>query len=119
MSDRIEWMHRPEDHDFDAARDFLELLYRPVDAAGLVSKLRMAPMVRKKAKDILRAAGLPLLGRDDSEVAAALSKIHHGEKVSPILLCRSVRGLIVADGYHRVCAAYHLSDDTEVHAHLI
>lgn len=116
---RVRWKPCPDPHDFEAAFDFLDLMFVPEHADRIVEALRDAPMVAKKAKDILRAASLPLLSADDSEVAAVLEKIRDKRPVSPILLARSPLGhLIVADGYHRVCAAYHLSDDTEVHAHL-
>jgi hypothetical protein len=61
------------------------------------------------AKDILRAAGLPLLAADDPEVAADLEKVRFGTKLCPV---RPVYGdpLWIADGYHRVCASYHLSE---------
>lgn len=117
----MKWKKRPDDHDYDAAFDYLELVVTPDLAERIVDALQDAEVVRKKAKDILRAAGLPLLPVDDSEVAAVLEKVHAGEKISPVLLARLPvhARLIVADGYHRVCAAYHLDDGTEVHAHLI
>jgi hypothetical protein len=65
------------------------------------------------AKDILRAAGLPLLGPDDSEVSADLEKVKLGKKLSPVLLVQGTP-LWVADGYHRVCASYHLDEKTRV-----
>jgi hypothetical protein len=119
MGNRVRWLDAPEDHDYDAAADYLELLVSPELAAGAVRALRGADPVLKKAKDILRAACLPLLPADDPEVAAVLEKIHDGKRISPILLCRSPRGLVIADGYHRVCALYRLDDAAEVHAHLI
>jgi hypothetical protein len=65
------------------------------------------------AKDILRAAGLPLLGPDDSEVAADLENVKLGKKLSPVLLVQGIP-LWVADGYHRVCASYHIDEKTRV-----
>ena len=70
------------------------------------------------AKDILRAAGLPLLAVDDPEVATDVKKVAKGQPLSPVLLVRgdlaAGRPLQIADGYHRVCASYHLSEDTEI-----
>jgi hypothetical protein len=67
--------------------------------------------------DILRAAGLPLLAGDDPEVVKDVKKVASGEPLSPILLVRgdlaAGRPLQIADGYHRVCASYHLGEDTE------
>ena len=41
-----------------------------------------------------------------------------GESLSPVLLVRGQATvgapLIVADGYHRICASYHLNEDTDI-----
>ncbi|GAC1663599.1 MAG: hypothetical protein PVS2B1_22780 [Candidatus Dormibacteraceae bacterium] len=60
MTDKI-WLQEPEDHDFPAAGDYLELLFSKERAAAIVEKLRKTKTVVKKAKDVLRASGLPLL----------------------------------------------------------
>jgi hypothetical protein len=87
-----------------------------VDA--LLSLLRNAPSQQWKAKDILRAAGLPLLPVDNPHVASDLHKIADGKALSPVLLVRgdlsSGRPLQVADGYHRVCASYHTDENTDI-----
>jgi hypothetical protein len=65
----------------------------------------------------LRASQLPLLPADDAEVRKDLTKANDGEKLSPVLLVRGELGawpLTVADGYHRICASYHLSDDADI-----
>lgn len=120
MPEKVRWLKEPEDHDYDAALDYLELLVPPEQAERIVDALEEADTVVKKAKDILRASGLPPLPADDPEVAAVLVKIRAGKRVSPILLARHVNGhLIIADGYHRVSACYLVDDGTEVHARLI
>lgn len=43
-------------------------------------------MTHRKAKDILRASRLPLLGKDNVHDAADLDKAAHGERLSPVLL---------------------------------
>jgi hypothetical protein len=70
------------------------------------------------AKDILRAAGLALLAADDSEVAEDLEKVKHGEKLSPVLLVQGIP-LWVADGYHRVCASYHVNEKSPVPCRIV
>jgi disulfide oxidoreductase YuzD len=67
----------------------------------------------KKAKDILRASELPLLAKDNIHVKENLQKVKKGKKLSPVLLVRDSK-LIIADGYHRVCAIYYLSEDLQV-----
>jgi hypothetical protein len=108
------WKNKPEPQDFPAAESYLSLLVGPDAAAGLVKALRNERRLRHyAAKDILRAAGLSLLAPDDSEVAADLAKVKLGKKLSPVLLVQGIP-LWVADGYHRVCASYHLDEKTLV-----
>jgi len=107
------WSTDPEEHDFPAALDFLTLLYPHTQAVDIVDRLRKAETIRKKAKDILRASGLPLLPKDNIHVKEDLQKVKNGKKLSPILLVRDDK-LVIADGYHRVCSIYYLSEDIEV-----
>lgn len=108
------WKDEPEAHDFQAAESYLSLLVGADAAAKLAKALRKKqPLRHFAAKDILRAANLALLAADDSEVAADLAKVRQGDKLSPVLLVAGVP-LWVADGYHRVCASYHLDEKTEV-----
>ena len=81
------WKDEPEVEDFPAARSYLSLLVGPSAATKLSKALSKANKLEHfAAKDILRAAGLPLLAQDDSEVAADLKKVGFGEKLSPVLL---------------------------------
>jgi hypothetical protein len=110
----VNWKDEPEEQDLPAAQSFLSLLVGPAEAAKLVKGLRKKqPLTLYAAKDILRASGLPLLGLDESEVAADLEKVKSGKKLSPILLVQGTP-LWVADGYHRVCASYHVDEKTQV-----
>jgi hypothetical protein len=113
------WKDKPEAQDFPAAESYLSLLIGPAGAARLVKALRKENGLRHyAAKDILRAAGLPLLASDDSEVAADLAKVKLGKKLSPVLLIQGIP-LWVADGYHRVCASYHLDEKTRVPCRMV
>jgi hypothetical protein len=107
------WKHDPEEHDFPAASDYLELLLEVEDVSRVVARLRGAETTVKKAKDILRASELPLLPKENVHVSENIAKVRKGKKLSPVLLVRG-RPLIIADGYHRVCAVYYLSEDLEV-----
>lgn len=115
---RVHWKAEPDDHDYPAAADYLALLAPPDTVDALTTALRAAPIVTKKAKDILRAAGLPLLPVDNPHVKSDLAKIADGKPLSPILLVRGdlTTGvpLQIADGYHRVCASYHTDENTEI-----
>jgi hypothetical protein len=108
------WQDEPEDQDFPAAQNYLSLLVGRDAARVLIHALRgQATLDHFAAKDILRASGLPLLAADDSEVSNDLAKVKNGKKLSPVLLVYG-RPLWVADGYHRVCASYHLDEKTLV-----
>jgi hypothetical protein len=112
------WKVAPEAHDFPAAQDYLELVLTPARASAVVRKLKRARITRKKAKDLLRAGDLPLLKETNFHVKADLRKVSKGEKLSPLLLVRGNApggmNLIVADGYHRICASYHLDENADI-----
>lgn len=117
------WKDEPEEHDFPAAAAYLSLLFPESDATAMVDGLRRAPTARRKAKDLIRAGRLELLPADDPEVAKDLKKVENGERLSPVLLVRGRGGadlpLIVADGYHRICASYHLDENAEIPCRLV
>jgi len=96
MKNKI-WTTEPEEHDYPAALDFLDLLYPHAVAEEIVARLKNTETIRKKAKDILRASELPLLPKDNVHVKQDLQKVKNGKKLSPILLVRDHR-LIIADG---------------------
>ena len=113
------WKDEPEQQDYPAARSYLSLLVGPGAAKRAAKALEQDPdAARYKAKDLLRAAGLTLLPLDDPEVAKDLAKVNAGTKLSPVLL---VRGdpLWVADGYHRICASYHLDEDASIPCRIV
>jgi hypothetical protein len=119
----VKWLPKPENHDYQAAEDYLSLVMSGDKAAEYRQKLSDAKdeVTHRKAKDILRASRLGLLGQDNKYVAADLSKAASGIPLSPILLIRgnSKHPLIVADGYHRVCASYWIDEDTDIPCVLI
>ena len=104
------WIAEPEEHDFPAALDFLDLLFSSSLAEEIVARLRTSQTIMKKAKDLLRASELPLLPKDNIHVKSNLEKVKSGKKLSPILLVRDGK-LLIADGYHRLCSIYYLSED--------
>ena len=112
------WLSDPEDHDFPAAKDFLELVFPSAVAEDLTKRLRASETIARKAKDILRASRLPLLDQDNVHVQSNLEKIKNKKKLSPVLLVAG-ETLIIADGYHRLCAIYFLSEDLDVPCRLI
>ena len=120
---RTIWASKPARHDFSAAEAYLGLLFSPATAKTLVRKLRRTHTVQHAAKDILRAANLPILRKDSQHVASDLRKIEKGKKLSPVLLVAGdgQRGapLTIADGYHRVCASWYWEENTPVSCCLV
>ena len=112
----IKWLADSEEHDYPAAGSYLSLLYDEPAAAKYVERLRKAPMSKFKAKDIFRASGLSLLGISNSHVERDRKKVLAGESLSPLLLVRAAGNekVIIADGYHRMCAVYALDEDAVI-----
>jgi hypothetical protein len=117
------WKERPEKHDYPAALDYLTLVLDEATARKVVVGLRSAPTLRRKAKDLLRASRLPLLPRDNPHVAGDLKKIKKGKPLSPVLLVRGDAGmdvpLLVADGYHRICASWYRNENVPIACRII
>lgn len=109
----IIWLDAPEDHDYPAAKSYLGLIYDEAVVEEFVTALAQAPMSEFKAKDIFRASGLSLLGISNSHVEKVTSKIESGKALSPLLLVRDrINGkVVIADGYHRMCAVYAFDED--------
>ncbi len=112
----IRWLSKPADHDYPAALSYLSLIYGEKTAANLVSKLRRSKISEFKAKDIFRASGLSLLGISNSHVKADRKKITSGREVSPLLLISDTANgkVVIADGYHRLCAVYSFDEDAVI-----
>jgi hypothetical protein len=123
MATKEHWKEASDDHDYPAAADYLSLVMPRKKASQLVRRLRAAPLEHRKAKDLLRASDLPELPPDNVHVAKDLAKVRKGELLSPVLLLRGrlVVGvpLTVADGYHRICASYHLNEDADIPCRIV
>jgi len=116
MSKNIKWLDKPEEHDYPAAEAYLLLIYTDDEVKTIVNSLHDASMTTFKAKDIFRASSLHLLGISNSHVEKNLKKVSDGHSLSPILLVRDPinRKVVIADGYHRLCAAYSISEDLDI-----
>jgi len=109
----IKWLDEPEQHDYPAAQSYLGLIFEEAVVARHLQRLRSAPITSFKAKDIFRASGLSLLGVSNTHVEKDRKKIAAGKALSPLLLVRDSANakVIIADGYHRVCAVYSFDED--------
>jgi len=107
------WHDDVEEHNYPAAGSYLSLLFPRKSAAKLVSKLRSAATTKFMAKDIFRASGLSLLGISNTFILRDRKKIAAGKLLSPLLLVRDPENgkVIVADGYHRLCAVYAVDEE--------
>jgi hypothetical protein len=120
---KVLWGEEPDEHDYPAAADYLALLAPDAQISEIVAALKQAPIVHKKAKDLLRASCLALLPIDNPHVQRDLKKIKKGTALSPIL---AVRGELntgvamqIADGYHRVCASYYTDENTDIPVRIV
>lgn len=117
------WKDLPDAHDYPAAASYLRLLGTAKQAAKMANALKKAPVELHPAKDVLRAAHLDLLPLDNPAVQSDLAKVKAGQQLSPVLIVRGDIALgiraIIADGYHRVCASYHLSENEPIPCRLI
>jgi hypothetical protein len=119
---RVRW-GAPAEKDFAAAHSFLSLVFAGADVSRQVGALRRAYPVVHAAKDLLRASGLSMLPREDPRVAADLKRISKGKALAPVLLVRGDLScglaLVVADGYHRICAAYYFDEDAPINCLIV
>jgi disulfide oxidoreductase YuzD len=118
---KIKWLDDIEEHDYPAAESYLSLLYPPEKVAGMIAGLKSADIVQFKAKDIFRASQLSLLGVSNSHVEKDKEKIQKGKNLSPLLLLRDEQTgkVVIADGYHRMCAIYWFNEDALIHCKII
>jgi len=123
MKSRVKpkWHKNVEQDDFEAAESYLALIYSAKQSARFVAKLRRARPARFKAKDIFRASQLSKLGVSNLRVVRDRKKIKAGTPLSPILLMRDERNgkVVVADGYHRLCAVYEVNEDAWIPCRII
>ena len=109
----VRWLREPQEHDYSAAETYLSLLMEQKAAKNVVDQLQRAAMAEYAAKDIFRASTLSLLGFGNSRVEKDRTDIIRNKKLSPLLLFRDERAgkLVIADGYHRLCAVYTFDED--------
>ncbi len=112
----IKWLSKPQKHDYPAAASYLSLILGKQAAENAAMELESAEMSEFAAKDIFRASMVSLLGVSNSHVESDRTKIILDEKLSPLLLFRDRRNgkLIIADGYHRLCAVYTFDENAMI-----
>jgi len=120
---KLVWKKKPEADDFEGALNFLLLIYPDAKARRLLRSFHKAKTVERAAKDLLRAANLPLLPRENPHVEEDLTRIHKGKGLAPALLVRGdmTQGvpLVVADGYHRICAIWYYDESAPIPCRMV
>jgi hypothetical protein len=115
---KLVWKKKPEAADYQGALHFLLLMYPQQTARRLLRAFAAAKTVEHVAKDLLRASNLPLLSRKDAHVEEDLSRIRRGKDLAPVLLIRGNMSknvpLVIADGYHRICAICYYDEDAPI-----
>ena len=104
-----------------AAGSYLTLVMPRSDVETAMGEMRkhLKHIEKFKAKDILRASNTQLLPETNEDVAAEFKKVAKHTKLHPLILVRRGDKLYIADGYHRLCAAYYLNKNAEIHALLV
>ena len=110
---KIIWKDVPDEHDYPAAFNYLNLIYSDTVCDNIVNRLMDTDMTEFKSKDIFRASGLTLLTKTNFHVKGNINKIKDNKEMTPILLVRDsdIGKVVIADGYHRLCAVYAVSED--------
>jgi hypothetical protein len=112
--EKIKWLDDVADHDYDAAKEYLSLKLDKDAVHKTVKRLRSAPLTKRRANDILRAAGLTAAPLDDPGVMKDLIKVIEGRHLSPVLVVSAETGADIADGYHRVSLIYRIDPYGEI-----
>lgn len=117
----IHWLDDAKEHHYPAAASYLTLLHDEGKVSELIARLEKASLTQFKAKDIFRASGLSLLGVSNFHVKKVKKLIRKNKPVAPILLVRDkIRSkVVIADGYHRLCAIYQFDEDAWIKCKIV
>ncbi len=117
----IKWLPDVEEHDYPAAESYLRIIYSEDRVADMITRFRSATIVQFKAKDIFRASQLSQLGVSNLHIEKDRKKIQKEISLSPLLLLRDESNgkVVIADGYHRLCAIYEFDEDAWIRCKII
>jgi hypothetical protein len=110
----IRWRDDVAEHDYAAAQAYLSLKLDQRRASKIVAALRKAELTKRRANDILRAAGAEPAPLDDPGVIKDLIKVIEGKELSPVLVTSGADRAEIADGFHRVSMVYRVDPYGEV-----
>ncbi len=95
------WVEEPTEHEYADAIKYLSLHYTRGGATRIVNAIKRAKTEVHQAVDILRAAAIIPGPADEWLIEEELRCI--SRPLPPVLLVRG-RPLIIASGYHLICA---------------
>jgi len=117
----VTWLPRVEEHDYTSAKSYLRLIFSSKEVAKIIGQLKRSNIEAFKAKDLFRASSLSLLGVSNLHVLKDTKKIKQSVALSPLLIVADTKNhkLIIADGYHRLCAVYAFSEDAWIQCKIV
>jgi hypothetical protein len=117
----IKWLPDVAELNYAAAESYLSIIYSVDRVSAIMAKFRRAAIVQFKAKDIFRASQLSLLGVSNLHVEKDRKKISEGKGLSPLLLVRDkkIGKVVIADGYHRLCAIYSFNEEALIQCKIV
>ncbi|GAC1427350.1 MAG: hypothetical protein NVSMB6_27540 [Burkholderiaceae bacterium] len=117
----VQWLDAPTDKDYAASETYLQLLYGPKKARRWAKALKGADVQKFSAKDILRASATPISEVQAFDWVKQEKEIQDGTALAPILLVRQENGghLIIADGFHRLCAVFCRDQEASIPCKLV
>jgi len=119
---RVRWRSEIDETELTAAFMYLTLLMEDDVASIIVENFRnQVDTHRRQPLDLLRAAELPLLKRDNPHVTAELVRVAGGARLTPVLYLRgnTRRPPVIVTGYHRICASYHCDPTADINVKLV
>jgi hypothetical protein len=118
---KIRWLADVAELDYAAAGSYLGIIYSADRVSAIMAKFRRAAIGQFKAKDIFRASQLSLLGVSSLHVEKDRKRIAQGKGLSPLLMVRDKRNgkVVIADGYHRLCAIYSVNEDASIQCKIV
>jgi len=119
---KLNWKEEPDDHDYPAASDYLSLTVEPeIAAAGDPPPQGADHPLQGEGP----APGEPLgvTAHQQRPRRQGRRQAEQGKLLSPVLLIRGrLRDsipLTIADGYHRICASYHIDEDADIRCRMV
>jgi disulfide oxidoreductase YuzD len=117
----IKWLPDVAERNYAAAESYLSIIYSVDRVSAIMAKFRRAAIVQFKAKDIFRASQLSLLGVSNLHVEKDRKRISEEKGLSPLLLVRDkkIGKVVIADGYHRLCAIYSFNEEALIQCKIV